>query len=94
MSRALVQLAVSAGTVPHGDQGAPGIKVSLDQGALGCPWGPGVQRNSGVRVSWGTPGFPGVSAGIRVLQGTLGTRLSLGIPGSKRGNSWVMRGNR
>lgn len=36
-----------------------------------------------VRVSRSTLDirFPGVSAGIRVPQGTLGTSLSLGIPG-------------
>lgn len=81
------------GTVPHGDQGAPGIKVSLDQGALGCPWGPGVQRGTlGSRCPGALLeiGFPGVSAGFRVFQETLGTSLSLGIPGSNR----VMRGKR
>lgn len=64
-----------------GDQvsrGTLGVRVSWGTpghwGALRCPWGSGC------------PGAPlqirflGVSAGIRVLQGTLGTSLSLGIP--------------
>lgn len=69
-------------TVPHEDQDAPGIKVSLDQGALGCSWGPGVQRNSGgqgvLGHSWAL-GSSEVPLGVRVSWGTPADQVPWGV---------------
>lgn len=64
------------GTVPHRDQGAPGIKVSLDQGALGCPWGP-----RALRYPWG----PGALSYLG-YQGALGCSWGSGCPWDASGD--------